>query len=226
MPWASHQGSEAGCGGGVGMVGVTSGWWPTGHREPSRGSGLHRWPAGDLWGAASRAGLGHLSGDPAHAGHAQRPHRTVGDGETVSGYPPTAQRPSVPGGGKADLGGLQQVQAAILGTARPPQLPHIRPSASAAEVRLTARRKRCGAARPAASRSLGRELRLRHPQTRAPLGVVPVHSFPDLSSGRRRPRPVWCPEAGPPPLTATLEIEVKSDGLDVTLPAQARTGVT
>ncbi len=108
------------------MVGVTSGW-PTGHQEPSRGSGLHRWPAGDLWGAASRSGVAHLRGIPHTQAMHSATHRTVGDGETVRGYPPTAQRPSVAGGGKADLGGLQQVEAAILGTARPPQLPHIRP---------------------------------------------------------------------------------------------------
>lgn len=51
-----------------------------------------------------------LGGDPHDAGHAQRPCRTVGEGETVGGYPLTAKRPSVTAGsGKEGLGGLQQV---------------------------------------------------------------------------------------------------------------------
>jgi hypothetical protein len=71
---------------------------------------------------------------------------------------------------------VQQVQVVIVGAARPPQRPESRIPARAVGVRLAARRKRYGAARPAASRNLGGEQRIRYPQTRSPRGVIPVHS--------------------------------------------------
>lgn len=193
MPSASRQGSEAGCAGGVGMMGVIFGWRLAGRQERSRG--VSALPA-----AGQRSRGRCLSvrgftfgGDPHDAGQAQRPCRTAGDGETVSGYPLTAERPSATSGnGKEDLGGLQQVQAVIVGAVRTPQRPDTRPPDRAAGIRLAARRKRYGAARPAASRNLGGEHRIGHPHTRSPQGMVPVHRSipPDLSSGRRRSRPV------------------------------------
>ncbi|MBV9163729.1 MAG: hypothetical protein JO309_00145 [Pseudonocardiales bacterium] len=86
------------------------------------GQWLDRRPASDLGGGGPGTGVEHLGGNPEDAGHAQRPRRTAGDGETLGGYPLTAQRPSmILGGAARDLGGCQQVQAVIVGAARPPQ---------------------------------------------------------------------------------------------------------
>lgn len=128
-------------------------------------------------GGALGAGIGHLGGNTGDAGHAQRTRRTIGDGETFSGYRLTAECPSViPGGGKESLAGWQQVQAVIVGAACPPQRPDLRSPRRTAGIRLTARRRRCGAVRPAAGWNLVGKQRIRHLQIHPLQGVVPVHS--------------------------------------------------
>ena len=134
-----------------------------------------------------------------------------------------AERRIAPGRWRAEPRWVLAGAGVPRGAAGPPQWPDIRFPGRRVGIRLAARRKRCGAARLAASRNRDGEQRIRHPQTRS---LVPVHSGipPGFVVWKAAAPPGLTPGAGPPPLIATLIEPAKRVGVPATLPAQDTPG--
>ncbi|MGH3846975.1 MAG: hypothetical protein ACRDS0_36970, partial [Pseudonocardiaceae bacterium] len=114
--------------------------------------------------------------------------RAAGDSEALGRYPAEAYCGGVAlGGGSDDLGGLQQMQAPFLGAARPPWLSTREFLDLEVGVRLAARSWGHGVSRPAASRNLLGELRIRDPRGRLLWRAAQLHVLHVLDVGEGAP---------------------------------------